>query len=83
MVFRSMVACLVVSQGPTSLIGLCCFIVLHLDSDVDLLHFGTDPDTRIRASDQWIRILIMLFLALTFQDDNKNYLLTNFLLITF
>ncbi len=41
--------------------------------------FGTDPDPdpRIRASDQWIQIL--LFSSLTFKTPTKN----NFLLITF
>jgi hypothetical protein len=30
-------------------------------SVTDLLHFGTDPDPRIRVSDVWIRIRIVLF----------------------
>jgi hypothetical protein len=32
---------------------------------VDPWHIGTDPDPRIRASDQWIRIQILLFSSLT------------------
>ncbi len=47
---------------------LFSFIYKHpstVTSVVDPWHFGTDPDPRIRASDQWIRIL--LFSSLTFK----------------
>jgi hypothetical protein len=38
-------------------------------SVVDPGHFGTDPDTRIHASDQWTRIL--LFSSLTLKTPTK------------
>ncbi len=60
--------------------------LILLRSVVDPWHFGTDldPDPRIRASDQWIRIRlrILLFLSLTF-NTQKNYFSLRFLLITF
>ncbi len=42
----------------------------HLISVADPWHFGVDPDPRIHASDQWIRIL--LFSSLTFKMPAKN-----------
>ncbi len=42
-----------------------------LSSVVDQGHVGTDPDPRIRASDQWIRI--MLFSSLTFKTPTKKF----------
>ncbi len=39
-------------------------------SVADPWHFGVDPDTRIHASDLWIRIL--LFSPLTFKTPTKN-----------
>jgi hypothetical protein len=51
----------------------CWISVLHLDTFVGPLHFGMDPNSRIRASDQWIRIRIMLFSSLTFKTPTKNY----------
>jgi hypothetical protein len=44
-----------------------------VSSVVDPWHFRTDPDQRIRASDQWIRIRILLFSCLTFKTPTKNY----------
>ena len=43
------------------------------NSVVNLWHFGADPDPRIRASDQWIRIRgrILLFTSLTFKTPTK------------
>jgi hypothetical protein len=50
-----------------------CSIITH-SSVVDPWYFGTDPDPRIRASDQWIRIRILLFSSLTFKmPTKKNY----------
>ncbi len=46
-------------------------------SVVDPWHFGTDPDPRIRASGQWIRIRlrILLFSSLTFKALTENLFL--------
>jgi|688.fasta_scaffold197318_2 hypothetical protein len=50
-------------------------------SVVDPCYFGTDPDPRICASDQWIWIL--LFSSLTFKTPTKKILFYVFLLVTF
>jgi hypothetical protein len=41
------------------------------------------PDPQIRASDQWIRIRILIFSSLTFKTPTKNYFKKVFLLMTF
>ncbi len=47
---------------------------VHLNRGADPGHFGVDPDpdldSRIHASDKWIRIL--LFSSLTFKMPTKN-----------
>ncbi len=52
-------------------------------SVLDPWHFGTDPDPnqRIRASDQWIRIL--LFSPLTFKTPTKTYFFLSFSAVYF
>ncbi len=66
---------------------VCNFITIPTNnitlatSVVEPWHFGTDPDLRLSASDQWIRIL--LFSSLTFNTLTKNYYFVVFLLIIF
>ncbi len=48
-----------------------------LGSVTDPLHFGMDPDLRIRTSDLWI----LLVSSLTFKMATRNYLLLCLLLL--
>jgi hypothetical protein len=54
---------------------------------VDPWHFGKDPDPdlRIFASDQWIRIRfrILVFSSLTFKTPTKNYVFLSFFAYSF
>ncbi len=49
------------------------FFCVLVFSVVDAWHFGADPNPRIRASDQWIRIRILLLSCLAFKTPTQKW----------
>ncbi len=64
-----------------------CYLYDHFfcgTSVVDPWHFGTEPDPRIRTTDLWIRIRILLFSSVAFKMPTKKLVFfLGFLLMTF